>query len=64
MMNRGTAKKNTEFLYVRKMDYLEINLIQNIKDNPDVDSMVWLDNMMTIWRKCGGRNNYINEKEE
>ena len=46
------------------LDYLEINLIQNIKDNPDVDSMIWLDNIMSIWRKCGGRNNYINEKEE
>ena len=46
------------------LDYLEINLIQNIKDNPDVDSMVWLDNIMSIWRKCGGRNNYTNEKEE
>lgn len=35
-------------------DYLEINLIGNIRDNPDVDSMLWLDNMMSIWRKCGG----------
>lgn len=39
-------------------DYLETFFIQNVKDDPDVDSMVWMDNMMSIWRKCGGRKNY------
>lgn len=36
-------------------DYLETFFIQNVKDDPDVDSMLWMDNMMSIWRKCGGR---------
>ena len=39
-------------------DYLETFFIQNVKDYPDVDSMLWMDNMLSIWRKCGGRNQY------
>lgn len=46
------------------LDYLELNLIQNIKDDPDVDSMLWVDNMMSIWRKCGGRKQYADGGEE
>lgn len=40
------------------LDFMETYFIQGLKDNPDVDSMLWLDNMMTIWRKCGGRKLY------
>lgn len=39
-------------------DYLDTFFIQNIRDNPDIDSMLWLDNIMSIWRKCGGRKQY------
>lgn len=39
-------------------DYLDTFFIQNIRDNIDLDSMLWLDNMMSIWRKCGGRKQY------
>lgn len=46
------------------LDYLELNFIQNVKDDPDVDSMLWMDNMMSIWRKCGGRKQYADGKEE
>lgn len=45
------------------LDYLELNFIQNIKDNPDTDSMLWVDNMMSIWRKCGGRSLYGDAEE-
>ena len=40
------------------LDYLELNLIPDIKENPDTDSMLWLSNMMRIWEKCGGRKGY------
>ena len=40
------------------LDFMETSFIQHIKDDPDVDSMLWLDNMMSIWRKCGGRKQY------
>ena len=39
-------------------DYLDTFFIQNIRVDPDADSMLWLDNMMSIWRKCGGRKQY------
>ena len=39
-------------------DYLDTFFIQNIRDNIDIDSMLWLDNIMSIWRKCGGRKQY------
>ena len=45
------------------LDYLELNFINCIKDNPDIDSMLWLDNMMSIWRKCGGRSQYGDAEE-
>lgn len=40
------------------LDYLECFFIQNIKDSDDIDSMLWLDNMMSIWKKCGGREQF------
>jgi len=39
-------------------DYLDTFFIPNIRDSIDLDSMLWLDNMMSIWRKCGGREQY------
>ena len=39
-------------------DYLDTFFIQNIRDNIDIDSMLWMDNIMSIWRKCGGRKQY------
>ena len=45
------------------LDYLESHFIQNVRDNPEVDSMLWMDNMMSIWRKCGGRNNYSDSED-
>ena len=44
-------------------DFLELNLNQNIRDDTDIDSMLWLDNMMAIWRKCGGRKQYADGEE-
>lgn len=34
------------------LDWLEINLIQDVKDDPDCDSMEWLCNMVSIYKKC------------
>ena len=46
------------------LDLLETSFIQNIRDDPDVDSMLWLDDMMSIWRKCGGRKQYSDGGDE
>ena len=45
-------------------DYIEFSLITYIREDTDVDSMLWLDNMVTIWRKCGGRAGYAEGKED
>ena len=45
-------------------DYLDTFFIQNIRADPDADSMLWLDNMMSIWRKCGGRKQYSDDGDE
>lgn len=45
------------------LDYLELNFIKDIKDDPDVDSMLWVDNIMSVWRKCGGRKEYADGEE-
>ena len=45
------------------LDYLELNLIQYIRENTDMDSMLWLSNMISIWEKCGGRKQYADGEE-
>lgn len=45
------------------LDYLELHFIQNVRDDTDVDSMLWMDNIMSIWRKCGGRKQYSDGDE-
>lgn len=34
------------------LDFIELNLIQDIRDDVDIDSMEWLANMVSIWAKC------------
>ena len=46
------------------LNYLDVFFIQNVKDDPNLDSMLWMDNMMSIWRKCGGRKQYADGGEE
>ena len=37
---------------VSLLDYLELNLIEYIRSDPDTDSMEWLCNMTSIYQKC------------
>ena len=42
------------------LDWLEIHLIDDIREDTDADSMEWLSNMISIYNKCkavakGGR---------
>lgn len=34
------------------LDWMECHLIQDIRDDEDIDSMEWLSNMMSIYNKC------------
>jgi hypothetical protein len=37
------------------VDLIDFSLIDVIRDYTDIDSLLWLDNIMSVWRKCGGR---------
>lgn len=34
------------------MDFIEFNIFNVIRDYEEIDSVTWLDNMMSIYRKC------------
>ena len=34
------------------VDFIEFNIFDVIRNDEDIDSVTWLDNMMSIYRKC------------
>jgi len=34
------------------LDFLEIHLISDIREDVDIDSLEWVANMISIWQKC------------
>lgn len=34
------------------MDLIETNIFTIIRDDVDIDSIEWLDNIMSVYRKC------------
>ena len=36
------------------LDFLECHLIDCIKNDPDCDNIVYIENLIRVWRKCGG----------
>ena len=44
------------------LDLLDFGFIEYIKSS-DADSMLWLDNIMSVWRKCGGRKQFSDGDE-
>ena len=44
------------------LDLLDCGLIEYIKAS-DVDSLLWMDNIMSVWRKCGGRKQFTDGEE-
>lgn len=45
-------------------DFIEFNFIQSIRDDVDVDSLLYVYNILNIYKKCGGLNSYADYKEE
>ena len=46
------------------VELLDLGFIQYIKNDADIDSMLWIDNIMSVWRKCGGRKQWGEEDEK
>ena len=36
------------------MDFIEINIFDIIRNDPDIDSIEWLKNIMAVYQKCKG----------
>ena len=34
------------------VDFIEVNIFDQIKNDPDTDNMVWLYNVCAVWKKC------------
>lgn len=54
-----------EFVQITKdeaeslIDFIEVNIFEQIKNDPDTDNMVWLYNVCSVWKKC---QNLVEEK--
>lgn len=48
-------------------DFIEFNLLDAIRNDVDVDSLLWVYNILNVYRKCGGLkeyNDYEGERNE
>lgn len=43
---------------VSLVDFIELNFIRSIKDDPDIDSLLYIKNIISVYEKCGGMNQY------
>ena len=34
------------------LDFIEFNIFNAIRNDEEIDNITWLDNMMSIYRKC------------
>ena len=47
-------------------DFIELNLLDAIRNDVDIDSLLWVYNILNVYRKCGGLkecDDYEEEKE-
>lgn len=47
-------------------DFIEFNLLDAIRNDVEIDSLLWVYNILNVYRKCGGLkeyNDYEGEKE-
>lgn len=39
-------------------DFIEFNLLDAIRNDGDIDSLLWVYNILNVYRKCGGLEEY------
>ena len=39
-------------------DFIELNLIDAIRNDVEIDSLLWVYNILNVYRKCGGLKEY------
>lgn len=44
-------------------DFIEFNLLDVIRNDTDIDSLLWVYNILNVYRKCGGLKEYDDYEE-
>lgn len=44
-------------------DFIQFNLIDAIRNDTDIDSLLWVYNILNVYRKCGGLKEYDDYEE-
>lgn len=45
-------------------DFIEFYFLDSIRADEEVDSLLYVHNILNIYKKCGGLNSYADYKEE
>lgn len=45
-------------------DFIDFNLIDVIRNDEDIDSLLWVYNILNVYMKCGGLKEYDDYEEE
>ena len=35
-------------------EFIEINFFDSIRNDPDIDNLIWAKNILSVYEKCGG----------
>lgn len=60
MSNETITVQLTKSQCANVADFIEFGLIQHIRDDPDLDNVRWIADMVDAWKtleKAGGENN-------
>ena len=46
------------------VDFIDANIFDNIRNDIDIDSIMWLYNILNVHKKCGGLKQFSDYYEE
>ena len=46
------------------VDFIDANIFENIRNDVDIDSIMWLYNILNVYKKCGGLKQFSDYYEE
>ena len=45
------------------IEFIDANIFDNIRNDIDIDSTLWLYNILNVYKKCGGLNQFSDYAE-
>ena len=45
------------------VDFIDANIFENIRNDVDIDSIMWLYNILNVYKKCGGLKQFSDYEE-